>query len=281
MQPPAPPKPLAPSFRLKDDSDLFGLGLEEPGRKDSSEEGSCLGAPTPSCQAPADLALALNPGLQSRGEGATGRPPRGQKPCPQPCRLFSDHSQFPRLLTCGHIGGLCWRGQWAGALPSPRQREGLVSGPGGGPTASGSPGPGIILASSGPLEPRSSSGASLGLPHPRSGEERTPVCRSSLGPTQTQGRGGRAGCWLTLGTRGPWLRQDLRTPGLTQAALPCQAWQPRVGPASGRGANAASPLQIRRAGPPRRRRRRRRRRAKRYPCPKPPGALGQPCLPPR
>ncbi|XP_061010123.1 rab-like protein 6 isoform X3 [Dama dama] len=38
VQPPAPPKPLAPSFRLKDDSDLFGLGLEEPGRKDSSEE---------------------------------------------------------------------------------------------------------------------------------------------------------------------------------------------------------------------------------------------------
>ncbi|MXQ97915.1 hypothetical protein E5288_WYG003985 [Bos mutus] len=40
VQPPAPPKPLAPSFRLKDDSDLFGLGLEEPGREDSSEQGS-------------------------------------------------------------------------------------------------------------------------------------------------------------------------------------------------------------------------------------------------
>ncbi|XP_059747112.1 rab-like protein 6 isoform X1 [Bos taurus] len=38
VQPPAPPKPLAPSFRLKDDSDLFGLGLEEPGREDSSEQ---------------------------------------------------------------------------------------------------------------------------------------------------------------------------------------------------------------------------------------------------
>ncbi|XP_055255132.1 rab-like protein 6 isoform X5 [Moschus berezovskii] len=36
VPPPAPPKPLAPSFRLKDGSDLFGLG--EPGRKDSSEE---------------------------------------------------------------------------------------------------------------------------------------------------------------------------------------------------------------------------------------------------
>lgn len=39
VQPPVPRKPLAPSFRLKDDCDLFGLGLEEPGRKDSSEEG--------------------------------------------------------------------------------------------------------------------------------------------------------------------------------------------------------------------------------------------------
>uniref|UniRef100_A0A4W2DWV8 Rab-like protein 6 n=1 Tax=Bos indicus x Bos taurus TaxID=30522 RepID=A0A4W2DWV8_BOBOX len=38
VQPPAPPKPLAPSFRLKDDSDLFGLGLEEPGHEDSSEQ---------------------------------------------------------------------------------------------------------------------------------------------------------------------------------------------------------------------------------------------------
>uniref|UniRef100_A0A452G6W3 Rab-like protein 6 n=1 Tax=Capra hircus TaxID=9925 RepID=A0A452G6W3_CAPHI len=38
VQPPAPPKPLVPSFRLKDDSDLFGLGLEEPGRGDSSEQ---------------------------------------------------------------------------------------------------------------------------------------------------------------------------------------------------------------------------------------------------
>ena len=133
VQPPAPPKPPAPSFRLKDDADLFGLGLEEPGRKDSSEEGNCAGAPTPSCQAPADLTLALNTGLWSRGEGAAGRPPRGHKPCPQPCPLFSDHYQFPRHLTCGPIGSLCWRGQWAGVLPSLRQREGLVPGPAGDP----------------------------------------------------------------------------------------------------------------------------------------------------
>lgn len=76
MQPPAPPKPLVPSFRLKDDSDLFGLGLEEPGRGDSSEQGSCVG-PAPSCQVPAALALALNPGLRSRGKAAAGRPPLG------------------------------------------------------------------------------------------------------------------------------------------------------------------------------------------------------------
>lgn len=72
MQPPAPPKPLAPSFRLKNDSDLFGLGLEEPGHKDSSEEGNCAGAPTPSCQAPADLALALEQGRGGHRQATTG-----------------------------------------------------------------------------------------------------------------------------------------------------------------------------------------------------------------
>ncbi|XP_058380502.1 rab-like protein 6 [Diceros bicornis minor] len=37
-QPPPPPKPPIPSFRLKNDSDLFGLGLEETGYKGSSGE---------------------------------------------------------------------------------------------------------------------------------------------------------------------------------------------------------------------------------------------------
>lgn len=37
-QPPPPPKPPGPAFRLKSSSDLFGLGLEAAGPKDSSEE---------------------------------------------------------------------------------------------------------------------------------------------------------------------------------------------------------------------------------------------------
>lgn len=37
-QMPPPPKPSVPSFRVKDDVDLFGLGLEETGRKASSGE---------------------------------------------------------------------------------------------------------------------------------------------------------------------------------------------------------------------------------------------------
>lgn len=39
-QPPPPPKPPMSSFRLKNDSDLFGLGLAETGRKEISDEGS-------------------------------------------------------------------------------------------------------------------------------------------------------------------------------------------------------------------------------------------------
>lgn len=38
-QPPLPSKPPVPAFRLKNDSDLFGLGLEETGPKESSDEG--------------------------------------------------------------------------------------------------------------------------------------------------------------------------------------------------------------------------------------------------
>lgn len=38
-QPPPPSKLPAPAFRLKNDSDLFGLGLEEMGPKESSDEG--------------------------------------------------------------------------------------------------------------------------------------------------------------------------------------------------------------------------------------------------
>lgn len=38
-KPPQPPKPVIPSFKPKNDSDLFGLGLDEPGPKESSEEG--------------------------------------------------------------------------------------------------------------------------------------------------------------------------------------------------------------------------------------------------
>nr|XP_004654154.1 rab-like protein 6 isoform X2 [Jaculus jaculus] len=37
-QPPPPSKPPVPSFKLKNDSDLFGLGLEEMGPKESSDE---------------------------------------------------------------------------------------------------------------------------------------------------------------------------------------------------------------------------------------------------
>uniref|UniRef100_A0A8C6W5Z8 Rab-like protein 6 n=1 Tax=Nannospalax galili TaxID=1026970 RepID=A0A8C6W5Z8_NANGA len=37
-QPPPPSKPQVPSFRLKNDSDLFGLGLEETEPKESSDE---------------------------------------------------------------------------------------------------------------------------------------------------------------------------------------------------------------------------------------------------
>ncbi|OWK10614.1 RABL6 [Cervus elaphus hippelaphus] len=59
VQPPAPPKPLAPSFRLKDDSDLFGLGLEEPGRKDSSEEEQGRGGHRQATAGPEALSSAL------------------------------------------------------------------------------------------------------------------------------------------------------------------------------------------------------------------------------
>ena len=140
VQPPAPPKPLAPSFRLKDDSDLFGLGLEEPGREDSSEQGSRVG-PAPSCQAPADLALALSPELRSRGTGAAGRPPQGRKPRPQPCsawpRCSLTTSQLPRHLTCSPREAFAGAGGgrerfWAAVPPcfsGLPQREGLVSGP--------------------------------------------------------------------------------------------------------------------------------------------------------
>ncbi|NXF10188.1 RABL6 protein, partial [Smithornis capensis] len=38
-KPPQPVKSTVPSFKLKNDSDLFGLGLEEVGPKESSEEG--------------------------------------------------------------------------------------------------------------------------------------------------------------------------------------------------------------------------------------------------
>lgn len=41
--PPQPPKPPVSSFRLKNDSDLFGLGPVEAGRKEISDEGG-LGA---------------------------------------------------------------------------------------------------------------------------------------------------------------------------------------------------------------------------------------------
>lgn len=37
-QPPLPSKPSVSAFRLKNDSDLFGLGLEETGPKESSDE---------------------------------------------------------------------------------------------------------------------------------------------------------------------------------------------------------------------------------------------------
>ncbi|KAL0606629.1 Rab-like protein 6 [Plecturocebus cupreus] len=45
-QPPPPHRPPLPAFRLKNDSDLFGLGLEEAGPKESSEEGKESKAPS-------------------------------------------------------------------------------------------------------------------------------------------------------------------------------------------------------------------------------------------
>ncbi|EPY86085.1 hypothetical protein CB1_000329001 [Camelus ferus] len=58
-QPPLPLKAPVPSFRLKNDSDLFGLGLEETGPKESSEEGrACV------CGPPWKK-LAWSPGLMS------------------------------------------------------------------------------------------------------------------------------------------------------------------------------------------------------------------------
>lgn len=39
-KPPQPVKSTVHSFKLKNDSDLFGLGLEETGPKESSEEGN-------------------------------------------------------------------------------------------------------------------------------------------------------------------------------------------------------------------------------------------------
>ncbi|XP_055988952.1 rab-like protein 6 isoform X2 [Sorex fumeus] len=45
-QPPPPPKPPGPTFRLKNSSDLFGLGLEAAAPKESSEEDKEGQAPT-------------------------------------------------------------------------------------------------------------------------------------------------------------------------------------------------------------------------------------------
>uniref|UniRef100_G1M3M9 RAB, member RAS onco family like 6 n=1 Tax=Ailuropoda melanoleuca TaxID=9646 RepID=G1M3M9_AILME len=45
-QPPPPPKPPVSSFRLKNDSDLFGLGLAETGRKEISDEDKAGKPPT-------------------------------------------------------------------------------------------------------------------------------------------------------------------------------------------------------------------------------------------
>lgn len=41
----AQPPPKSPAFRLQNSSDLFGLGLETSGRKESSEEGSMSTGP--------------------------------------------------------------------------------------------------------------------------------------------------------------------------------------------------------------------------------------------
>lgn len=44
-QPPPPPPPPIPAFRVKSGADLFGLGPEEPGAKESSDEGKAGKAP--------------------------------------------------------------------------------------------------------------------------------------------------------------------------------------------------------------------------------------------
>lgn len=45
-QPPPPPPPPIPAFRVKSGTDLFGLGPEEPGAKESSDEGKAGKAPS-------------------------------------------------------------------------------------------------------------------------------------------------------------------------------------------------------------------------------------------
>lgn len=66
-----PPGPPVPSFRLKNDADLFGLGLDETGPKESSEEGGYVwGHPLASLE-PGDASHGPHPvikGSSSKGQ---------------------------------------------------------------------------------------------------------------------------------------------------------------------------------------------------------------------
>lgn len=86
---PPPPKPPAPAFRVKDDLDLFGLGLEEPGRKASSGEGSRAGA-SPWGAQPGHVSDTLHACPSSPGGG-----------CPQSSRAVGSEKPQP-----------CWGPAW-------------------------------------------------------------------------------------------------------------------------------------------------------------------------
>uniref|UniRef100_G3U1D7 Rab-like protein 6 n=1 Tax=Loxodonta africana TaxID=9785 RepID=G3U1D7_LOXAF len=69
-QPPRPLQPPTPSFRPKNDTDLFGLGLREPGPRDSSDEGCPAGWSRAEPKRPACPCTRLNPGCLSQARSS-------------------------------------------------------------------------------------------------------------------------------------------------------------------------------------------------------------------
>lgn len=101
-QAPPPTRPPAPAFRVKDDLDLFGLGLEEPGQKASSSEGS-QGRGLPGCQPGPCLipaCLSLTQGFPALWAGNWLWVPRSLSPAGSCLVLMT--SQTPEC----HTGGL-------------------------------------------------------------------------------------------------------------------------------------------------------------------------------